>query len=160
MVQPTPLMPDNLQQQQQQQQQRAYLHQGAVGGIPGPITPISGTTGLIHPSTPPGSVPRPLGLLEAGRQGLYGPGPIGISTPQNQPPNFGRTLGGAVIGPEVRKSGRHHGMCRFLARLLRPLWEEKIVQYQPPDRANTEEQVRSGRGSLWDVRVTGHCHYV
>ncbi len=59
-----------------------------------------------------------------------------------QTPNFGMTLGWAVMGPEVQLSGKHNGLCRYLARLLRPLWNEHIVCSNHPTRSQPEEQVR------------------
>ena len=75
-------------------------------------------------------------------QGVYGTGPQGQYGMQT--PNFGMTLGRAVVGPEVQLSGRHNGLCRYLARLLRPLWNEKVIGSQPPTRNQPEEQVRRG----------------
>ena len=40
---------------------------------------------------------------------------------------MGGALGGALIGPEVKMSGKHNGLYRYLARLLRPVWNEPIV---------------------------------
>ena len=40
---------------------------------------------------------------------------------------MGGALGGALIGPEVKMSGKHNGLYRYLARLLRPLWNEPVV---------------------------------
>ena len=39
----------------------------------------------------------------------------------------GGALGGALIGPEVKMSGKHNGLYRYLARLLRPMWNEYVV---------------------------------
>ena len=39
----------------------------------------------------------------------------------------GGALGGALIGPEVKMSGRHNSLYRYLARLLRPMWYEPVV---------------------------------
>lgn len=39
----------------------------------------------------------------------------------------GGALGGALIGPEVKMSGKHNGLYRYLARLLRPVWSEPVV---------------------------------
>ncbi len=149
MVQPAPLIPS------QPFHQQPYSHPaGGIGATPTPLTPIAGSGGLLTP-TQSGYHPQGLGGAKPGPQGLYGPGPIGISTPQTQPPNFNRTLGGAVVGPELKKSGRHLGMCRYLARLLRPLWEEKIVEYHPPERTHSGEQVRWDIGGV--VREEGGC---
>lgn len=40
---------------------------------------------------------------------------------------MGGALGGALIGPEVKMSGKHNGLYRYLARLLRPVWNEPLV---------------------------------
>ena len=40
---------------------------------------------------------------------------------------MGGALGGALIGPEVKMSGKHNGLYRYLARLLRPVWNEPVV---------------------------------
>ena len=56
-----------------------------------------------------------------------------------QTPNFGRTLGMAVTGPEVQLSGKHNGLCRYLARLLRPLWNQRLIVSL---RNQSGEQVR------------------
>lgn len=40
---------------------------------------------------------------------------------------MGGALGGALIGPEVKMSGKHNGLYRYLARLLRPLWNELVI---------------------------------
>ena len=49
----------------------------------------------------------------------------------HQTPTLGGTmggaLGGALIGPEVKMSGKHNGLYRYLARLLRPLWNEPVI---------------------------------
>ncbi len=92
-------------------------------------------------------------LLAPGSMGIHGqfhstpqmastPQQYGAGTPQQmQTPNFGMTLGRAVVGPEVQLSGKHNGLCRYLARLLRPLWNERIILSQLPSRSQPEEQV-------------------
>lgn len=88
----------------------------------------------------------------AGSTGIHGqfhttPPVAGVSHSHQQAgmqtPNFGMTLGGAVLRPEVELSGKHNGLCRYLARLLRPLWNEHIVVSQLPTRSEPEEQVRA-----------------
>ena len=149
MVQPAPLISEH--------HQHPYIQPGGLGTTPTPITPISHAGGLVTPSMQPGYNPQAVGVARPGSQGLYGAGPIGVSTPQSQPPNFSRTLGGAVVGLEVKLSGRHQGLCRYLARLLRPLWDENIVQYRPPSRTQPEEQVtRAEGGIIWSG--WGCCH--
>lgn len=97
-----------------------------VGGTSPMQTSPSGSMG-IH-----GQYHTPPGGQHAGGT------PHGVQTP-----NFGMTLGRAVLGPEVELSGRHNGLCRYLSRLLRPLWNEHIVVSQPPSRTQPEEQFYS-----------------
>ena len=94
-----------------------------------------GIHGQYHQTTPPvGQHGTPHGA-----PGQY------MGTPHGAPtPNFGMTLGRAVLGPEVELSGKHNGLCRYLARLLRPLWHERVVVSQLPSRTQPEEQVRVG----------------
>ena len=40
---------------------------------------------------------------------------------------MGGALGGALIGPEVKMSGKHNSLYRYLARLLRPMWNEPVI---------------------------------
>ena len=108
-----------------------------VGGGASPMqTSPSGSMGIhgqYHATPPPpsGGQPGVPGTLPQ-QQGL-------------QTPNFGMTLGRAVLGPEVELSGKHNGLCRYLARLLRPLWNEHVVVSQLPTRAQPEEQVSTYR---------------
>ena len=106
--------------------------QVGVGTSPMQTSP-SGSTG-IHGQyhTPPGA--------KIGSQSYSLPTQSGL-----QSPNFGMTLGRAVLGLEVELSGKHNGLCRHLARLLRPLWSKHIVVLHLPTRNQPEEQVR-GRG--------------
>lgn len=117
-----------------------------MGGVsPMQTTPPSsmGIHGQFH------ATPQQLSTPQYGTQTQtpYGTGTqtgYGTQTYGMQTPNFGMTLGRAVIGPEVELSGKHNGLCRYLARLLRPLWNERIVHSQPPTRSEPEEQVSEG----------------
>ena len=130
MVQPTPLLPEGM------------LQQPMVGG-----PPMANTTSLVSP--PPSMDSRnhyhsgqePFYQCGSPSLGVCGNGRLGTSPTQGQIPNFNRTLGGAVVGPEVQLSAKHHGLCRYLARLLRPLWNETLVLYEFPNRDQLEEQV-------------------
>ena len=100
-----------------------------------------GIHGQFHATPQQVSTPQP---------GVQAPVQHGTQTPQHQygmrTPNFGMTLGRAVIGPEVELSGKHNGMCRYLARLLRPLWNQHIIYSRLPTRNEPEEQVRGIMG--------------
>ena len=50
-------------------------------------------------------------------------------TPQVFSPTspIGGALGRPVMGPEVQLSGKHEGLCFYLTRLLRPLWNVMIA---------------------------------
>ena len=50
-------------------------------------------------------------------------------TPQIFSPTspIGGALGRPVMGPEVQLSGKHEGLCFYLTRLLRPLWNVMIA---------------------------------
>lgn len=108
---------------------------------PGSSTGIHGQyqtpTHPTHPTHPPAA-----GAPNFQQQGVL------------QTPNFGMTLGGAVLRPEVEFSGKHNGLCRYLARLLRPLWNERIVVSQLPTRTEPEEQVRT-KGERREVKGEG-----
>ena len=117
-----------------------YPSGAQVGGASPMLPPTApgsmGIHGQFHSTPQMASTPQ-----------QYGTGP----QPQLQTPNFGMTLGRAVVGPEVQLSGKHNGLCRYLARLLRPLWNERIVVSQLPSRSQPEEQVLrkvGGRGGI------------
>lgn len=79
------------------------------------------------------------------------PHPYNSSVVMNTPGSYGNlqgtagsagALGRAVVGPEVVLSGKHDGLCRYLARLLRPLWNEQVaVFYKPPGDMQAEQVV-------------------
>ena len=116
-----------------------------VGGAsPMQTTPPGsmGIHGQFH-ATPQQQLSTPqYGTQTPGQHGMEMQHAHGIQNPHGvQMPNFGMTLGRAVIGPEVELSGKHNGLCRYLARLLRPLWNERVVYSQLPTRTEPEEQV-------------------
>ena len=97
----------------------------------GPATQLDGALSIQSPPTffpagqrqVPSSAPLPQTLTPQ----------YGATTPptMHQTPilggAIGGALGGALIGPEVKMSGKHNGLYRYLARLLRPVWNEPIV---------------------------------
>ena len=90
----TPMTP-SAQFQQQQQQQQQYS------------TPVQGQT--------PSSLPHPYSSsMQMSTPGSYG----NVGSLQGSAGSSG-ALGRAVMGPEVVLSGKHDGLCRYLARLLR-----------------------------------------
>ena len=152
MVQPTPVLPEMVLQQEmlgRTPSGAGLLSPPQSTGIHGQYhaaqTPYyqNGTAALDQNGTGSqgwfGTGPQRYGT---GPQGLSGP--LVASTPQVQLPNFNRTLGSAVVGPEVQTSGKYHSLCRCLARLLRPLWNAKIVVCESPARGQADEQVCQG----------------
>lgn len=105
----------------------------AIGGSPAHFqaTPTYQAGGQ-YPSSPAaaqGSHPRVVGPASQ----VPGPalGQYGMQT--------SGALGRALLGPEVQLSGKHNGLCRYLTRLLSPLWYEPVtVPYKPPG-SNTEQ---------------------
>ena len=86
----------------------------------GTPTYIQGASGQTqYPSVPP--VPQTL-------TPQYGAGSIpGVQQTPILGGVVGGALGGALMGPEVKMSGKHNGLYRYFARLLRPLWNEPII---------------------------------
>ncbi|CAH1772348.1 unnamed protein product [Owenia fusiformis] len=68
---------------------------------------------------------------------------------QNQtfPPNVN------LFGQEVTYSGKHNGICQYLARILRPIWEHKIVQdfsvTKPSEQYTVVGSTLSGEEVSW-----------
>ena len=99
----------------------------------GPATQMDGATVVqTTPTFPPGSGGQrqflPMAPLPQTLTPQYG---ARTAPSMQQTPTLGGVmggaLGGALIGPEVKMSGRHNGLYRYLARLLRPMWYEHLV---------------------------------
>ena len=97
----------------------------------GPATQLDGVPSIQGTPTFPSAGQRQVPSMASLPQTLtpqYG----ARSTPaMQQTPTLGGVmggaLGGALIGPEVKMSGKHNGLYRYLARLLRPVWNEPVV---------------------------------
>ena len=72
----------------------------------------------------------PQGLATPSWVGQQGTGSLTIST-----------LGRSVTGPEVILSGRHNGFCAYFSRLLRPLWNRRMVEEVVPQGVEQTKQV-------------------
>ena len=93
-----------------------------LGGGATPLQATPTSTGL------PGQFQSPVPQTLTPQYGTGTPSQYGMQTPVSAP----SALGGALIGPEVKLSGKHNGLCRYLARLLRPLWNECVtVGFKP-----------------------------
>ena len=54
-----------------------------------------------------------------------------FSQPQSPMGMNASQIGGATGQQEVVFSGKHNGLCLYLARLLRPIWEQRMVSDVP-----------------------------
>lgn len=80
---------------------------------PGSPSPVGlGSPG--QPLTTPPPAPSP-SVVGPSTQQVSGYG-TAAQTPMASAPG---ALGRALVGPEVQRSGKHNGLCRYLARLLR-----------------------------------------
>ena len=99
---------------------------GIGGGVTAPMpmtpsgqqqyqsTPVHGETPSARPY--PYSSPMVMSTPAAVTPGGYGSyGNSNVSRLQESAGALGR----AVVGPEIMLSGKHNGLCRYLARLLR-----------------------------------------
>jgi len=76
----------------------------------------------------------PAGMMSPGASGFdpMSPGfnPSMISTPYpGGQPGFSSPMN--IGQQEVQYSGKHNGLCLYLARILRPLWEQRLVSDSP-----------------------------
>ena len=91
----------------------AYLK---FGGEPHFIFPTTLGPGQISGGTSPPPYQSPIGTLHT---------PHPISTFPLSP--VGNTLGRPLMGPEIKLSGKHDGMCLYLSRLLCQLWDVPVA---------------------------------
>lgn len=117
-----------------------------MGGVsPMQTTPPGsmGIHGQFHATPQQASTPQ-YGTQTPAQYGTQTPAQYGTQAPVQygmRTPNFGMTLGRAVVGPEVELSPKHNGLCRYLSRLLRPLWNERVIHSHLPTRTEPEEVV-------------------
>ena len=86
----------------------------------GPAGQVWGSPGLQSPAISGGpnqyATPPPQGPVPTGPSYQQTPGAVPLGGVQSSVPG---ALGRALVGPEVQRSGKHNGLCCYLARLLR-----------------------------------------
>ncbi|XP_019645345.1 PREDICTED: nuclear pore complex protein Nup155-like isoform X1 [Branchiostoma belcheri] len=115
---------------------RAFFRFGGEAQFAFPVAPDITNMGQapdigMSPSPMPGA-PSPVPGLQtpAASSALFQSTPSAFvtSTPANQQLPFrSPDPSSAAIGPEVKFSGKHNGICLYMARILGPLWESQVV---------------------------------
>ena len=86
-------------------------HQQQYSSMP-PVPQASASPHIVGPGITPS-----YGYRQQQQQQIASPLPPSSSS---SPSSFSApALGRALLGPEVQQSGKHNGLCRYLARLLR-----------------------------------------
>ncbi|CAI8052459.1 Nuclear pore complex protein Nup155 [Geodia barretti] len=103
-------------------------------GSPAHLLTTPTNMGQTPQTAPPGPLSPPYPAPVASPYGA-GVTPYGVQGPV--------ALGRAVVGPEVQFSGKFTGLCRYLSRLLRPIWNYRMTTTFKPPGDYLNEQFQS-----------------